>query len=125
MRRDISFIQSALYPDFVLLMRAPDIVSVLSTFAPCEASQRVDIDVQDWDVMFCAVLERLRQSVGELPATPTMPPVPDSAGQVRAVVLECVDALSQLHAALKHDRACSTQPCRPALLVLPALHPMP
>lgn len=125
MRRDISYIQSPSYPDFVLLMRAPEIVSVLPAFVPCEASQKVDIDVQDWDVMFCAVLDRLRLSVGELPAVQTVSPVPDPACQVQAVVLECVDALSQLHAALKHDRTCSGQPCRPALLVLPAIHPMP
>lgn len=125
MGREISFIQSASYPDFVLLIRAPDIVSVLPAFAPCQASQKVDIAVQDWDVMFGAVLERLSHSAGDLPPAQAAPPLPDPACRLQAIVLECVGALGQLHAALKHDRACSGQPLQPALLVLPASHPMP
>lgn len=105
MKRDISFIQSPSHPDFFLLMRLPATVSVLPAFAAaCEASQKIDIAVQDWDVMFCAVLDRLSHSVDELAPAQTVLPMPDPACQHQAVVLECVQALAQLHTALKHDQ---------------------
>lgn len=60
----------------------------------------------DWDAMFRAVESRLRQTVGERPAVIAEPqPQPqDAAGRVQAVVLECVEALEQLHAALMLER---------------------
>ena len=66
------------------------------------------IDVEDWDIMFAAVKARLRHAVGEQLGKP--PEVPGhssalSASLVQAVVLDCVGALEQLDAALKHERS--------------------
>ncbi len=51
--------------------------------------------------MFCAVKDRLRLAVG---AAMTVP-LNGSAAPVRATVLDCVDALDQLHLALTPVRA--------------------
>lgn len=58
----------------------------------------------DWDAMFRAVESRLRQTVGERLALMAEPQPQDAAGRVQAVVLECVEALEQLHAALMLER---------------------
>ena len=62
---------------------------------------------EDWDLLFCAVKDRLRLTVGAdaLPAS-----VPEQFGHarvasVRVIVLECVQALDQLHAALLGERS--------------------
>lgn len=61
---------------------------------PTKAS---DVAIEDWDVLLCAVKERLRLSVGDHPgATPGSQPQ-ESADRVRTSVLECVEALDQLH----------------------------
>lgn len=66
------------------------------------------IGAEDWDVLFSAIELRLRQAVGEhlgqLPSTPAHS-AQLSASLVQAVVLDCVDALHKLHAAIKHDRS--------------------
>lgn len=60
-----------------------------------------DDAIDDWDAMFCAVKDRLRQAVGEgLPA-----PMNGSVAALRAIVLDCVDALEQLHRSLQKARA--------------------
>ena len=62
------------------------------------------IDIGDWDELFRAVTSRLRLTVGEpLVATPEAW-VHDIADGVQVIVLECVAALDQLHAALTHER---------------------
>ena len=71
--------------------------------APC-----LSIAVADWDVMFDAVRSRLMQSVGE--RLGELPDVPQhsaelSASLVQAVVLDCVSALDQLHAAVRQERS--------------------
>lgn len=59
-------------------------------------SRRADITVDDWDAMLCAVRDRLRLAVGEAMTVP----LNGSAAPVRATVLDCVEALDQLHATL-------------------------
>lgn len=56
-----------------------------------------DISIDDWDALLCAVKDRLRQTVGES----LTQPMNGSAMPVRASVLECVEALDQLHNNLK------------------------
>lgn len=64
-----------------------------------------DIEIGDWDALFCAVEARLRLAVGEQPAVASEPPrMHDTAGRLQAIVLECVEALDQLHAALTQER---------------------
>ncbi len=83
--------------------------------APCglepdcgPAPPRLSIAVADWDVMFDAVRARLIRTVGE--RLGELPDVPQhsaelSASLVQAVVLDCVSALDQLHAALAQERS--------------------
>jgi len=55
------------------------------------------VSIDDWDALLCAVKDRLRQTVGESPTRP----MNGSSIPVRDSVLECVDALDQLHATLR------------------------
>jgi hypothetical protein len=84
---------------------APDAGSADSEAHP---TPRLSIAVADWDVMFDAVRARLIDSVGE--RLGQLPDVPQhsaelSASLVQAVVLDCVNALDQLHAALTQERS--------------------
>ena len=63
-----------------------------------------DEAVHDWDLMFCAVEDRLSSAVGKvLYATPGMELHAETA-MLQTIVLECVTALSQLHQALTQER---------------------
>jgi hypothetical protein len=73
-----------------------------------QAAARLSIPVDDWNVMFDAVRTRLMRTVGErLGELPEGPPhsAELSASLVQAVVLDCVSALDQLHAALTQERS--------------------
>ena len=74
--------------------------------APHDA--HLTIEVEDWDVLFMAVTSTLRRIVGErlgeLPEVPVHSAAL-SASLVQAVVLDCVNSLDRLHAALKQDRS--------------------
>lgn len=63
-----------------------------------------DVAIGDWNLLFEAVQARLLRTVGappgEQPAVPQLP-----ASLVQAVVLDCVRALDQLHAALEKERS--------------------
>jgi hypothetical protein len=91
---------------------APDFSSAAKARAgpAAEAShdEHPSIEAEDWDILFSAIEVRLRQAVGEhlgqLPSTPAHS-AQLSASLVQAVVLDCVDALHKLHAAIKHDRS--------------------
>jgi hypothetical protein len=65
-------------------------------------NQRLEISTSDWDILFRAVEDRLRLSVGAKLASTTQ--ARDAAGRVQAVVLECVAELEKLHTALKQER---------------------
>jgi hypothetical protein len=64
-----------------------------------------DIAIEDWDDLLCAVKARLRRIVGEEFAAMPERPGQDIVGRVRASVLECVEALDQLHTAQQHETA--------------------
>lgn len=70
--------------------------------------QRPSIAIEDWDALFCAVQTQLKHAVGDrlgiLPRMPTHS-IEAAATLVQAVVLDCVDAMEQLHAALKQERS--------------------
>lgn len=80
---------------------------VLNMAALAQAQQAaisLDDSVHDWDMMFRAVKARLTAAVGQvLVATPGLQPQV-TAVLVQTVVLECVSALSQLHASLTQER---------------------
>ena len=82
-------------------VRAPADVVRLHAAAPC---QPLEIATADWDILFRAVEERLRLSVGERLAATARAQPRDAAGRVQAIVLECVAALDKLHIALKQER---------------------
>lgn len=56
-----------------------------------------NIAVEDWDLLFCAVRLRLREAVGESLRGPDAP--------LGTALLECVEALDQLHLALQQALA--------------------
>lgn len=80
-----------------------DGVALLAASALLPGQSR-EIANDDWDAMFRAVESRLRQTVGErLAVMPELQPH-HAAGRVQAIVLECVEALEQLHTALMLER---------------------
>lgn len=82
---------------------AGDAVALLAANALLSGQSR-EIANNDWDAMFRAVESRLRQTVGErLAVMPELQPH-HAAGRVQAIVLECVEALEQLHTALMLER---------------------
>lgn len=65
----------------------------------------LDVAITDWDLLFRAVMVRLMLSVGEKLAAPQRSQAGEAAEMVQSIVLECVDALHQLHLALMQERA--------------------
>ena len=74
--------------------------------APYDA--HLSIEVEDWDALYEAVKTTLRRIVGKRLESPPEVPVHSaalSASLVQAVVIDCVNSLDRLHAALKQDRS--------------------
>lgn len=70
--------------------------------------QHLTIATDDWSALFRAVQTQLRVAVGD--QLGVLPHIPGhsaelSATLVQAMVLDCVDALDQLHEALKQERS--------------------
>ena len=64
-----------------------------------------DVVIGDWEELLSAVKSRLRLTVGERLAVLPEHQLPDAAHRVQASVLECVNALDQLHLTLSHELA--------------------
>jgi hypothetical protein len=79
-----------------------DLMAELKSYQPTARCQHLEISVDDWDILFRAVEDRLRSSVGARLASTA--PARDAAGRVQAIVLECVAELDKLHNALKQER---------------------
>jgi hypothetical protein len=62
-----------------------------------------DIAIEDWDALMCAVKARLRLIVGDTFAAMPESQGQDLVGRIRAGVLECVEALDQLHTTQQHE----------------------
>ncbi len=62
---------------------------------------QADVSIDDWDALLSAVKDRLRQTVGESLTRQ----LNGGTAPVQASVLECVDALDQLHATLSRELA--------------------
>ena len=64
-----------------------------------------DVDIEDWDDLFNAVKDRLKKIAAERTRA-VQPPAAcvDSLGSADGGVLECVQALDQLHVALSNER---------------------
>jgi diguanylate cyclase (GGDEF)-like protein len=62
-----------------------------------------DVAIGDWDALFRAVRERLQSVVLDCPehASPVRPP--SNGQQVRTAVLECAEAMEQLHLTMLHE----------------------
>lgn len=72
--------------------------------APIGAAAAGDLSVDEWDLLFDAVRERLRLSVGERPTAQSGAQAHDPVDRIQASVLECVQALDQLHGLLRQRR---------------------
>lgn len=91
-----------------------DLMAELKSYQPTASAaaratarcQPLEISTDDWDILFRAVEERLRLSVGARLASPAQAPAQarDAAGRVQAIVLECVAELEKLHSVLKQER---------------------
>ena len=64
----------------------------------------LNISIEDWDILFRAVEERLRRMVYERHTAASPARTHDLRGSAQEIVLECVAALDQLHAALTLER---------------------
>ena len=63
-----------------------------------------EIEDEDWDSLFGAIEERLRDTVETLDSTSTQLASQDKLSSIKLVVLDCVSSLDVLHKALRHDR---------------------
>lgn len=90
----------------LLSARDPAIVSLneLDSIAG-DRQSTCQIAIEDWDFLFSAVEQRLRDTVAQLDLAPTVPDAQNSASRIKAVVLDCVNALDQLHMALRQERS--------------------
>lgn len=75
-----------------------------------ETTAQAKIAPEDWDILFCAIQERLRGALA--PRSAATPPlsVDAVAHRLDALVLECVLDMGRLHAALKLERG-QRRPC--------------
>jgi len=84
-----------------------DRVAAAVTLAPANvarSTQRVaDIPIRDWEVLFCAVKDRLGLAVGVGQAPDGTHERRSGSGVVRGPIVECVQALNRLHGALLHE----------------------
>ncbi|MEO8024021.1 hypothetical protein [Polaromonas sp.] len=64
----------------------------------------LQIPIDDWDALFRSIQVRLTDVVGDRLALAPAPQAADTAGHIQVVVLDCVSAMGQLHAALVHER---------------------
>ncbi|RZU03137.1 GGDEF domain-containing protein [Rivibacter subsaxonicus] len=69
------------------------------------AATALDLAIGDWADLLGAVRTKLRMSVSEWLTRTGEPQAPHSAGRVQISVLECADALDQLHSMLLDDLA--------------------
>ena len=85
------------------MRRASLAVSIadLQESAPERAGLSAAVAIEDWDCLFQAVTARLTMTIGPLQIVPQRP---EDSRQVVTVVLQCVEALGQLHAMLRNER---------------------
>lgn len=65
---------------------------------PAQPGATSDIPLEDWELLFAAVKSRLRDAVDHRLADAPEPQVRDAAGQLQAILLECIEALDRLRA---------------------------
>ncbi len=86
-------------PDAVVLDRAG--VRVKNDERGARPGHSIEVAIIDWDLLFRAVIAKLRQTGG---TTALFEPLPhDAPGAVQAQVLQCAAALDQLHATMLHQ----------------------
>ncbi len=65
---------------------------------PAQPGATSDIPLEDWELLFAAVKSRLRDAIDHRLADAPEPQVRDAAGQLQAILLECIEALDRLRA---------------------------
>ncbi len=71
---------------------------------PANAAKEVDIQDEDWDSLFGAIEERLRDTVESLDSAATQLAPQARLSRIKSVVLDCVSSLDALHKALRQGR---------------------
>ena len=74
--------------------------------SPGHGVGQAGIAAEDWNLLFCAVTDRLRQCANDLLAAGSLLQQTPPAISFSSEVLECADALDRLHADLRQRRAC-------------------
>ena len=80
-----------------------------SDIPPQSLNPGTDIAMQDWDLLFDAVIARLLSSFDDIPLNDT-DPRRVAWVQTRARVMDCAQALDQLHLAATHELARAPRP---------------
>lgn len=75
------------------------------SYPDSNADSNSQIDTGDWDSLFDAVEQRLRDAVEKPELTATALEAQYNAWRIKSVVLDCVSALDKLHKALRHERS--------------------
>ena len=83
------------------MMRHPE--RLQSTVTHPEAVVSLGVAIEDWDALFSAVIARLTLIGQTQNARCAEPPTANALELVRASVMECVQALDQLHATARQE----------------------
>ena len=75
------------------------------------AAKEVDIQDEDWDSLFGAIEERLRDTVESLDSAATQLAPQARLSRIKSVVLDCVSSLDALHKALRQGRGSLVASC--------------
>jgi hypothetical protein len=73
-------------------------------------TRSLDIEIGDWDILFEAILTKLRLAVGVCLDVTLQAPSPEALAHMRATVLDCSAAMDLLHAALTQERGLGDRP---------------
>lgn len=71
----------------------------------CAVPERVDLNEEDWNILFGAVKQKLQSTVNQPMAGASPSQALEQASAMRAVVLDCLRALDTLFKALEQERA--------------------
>jgi diguanylate cyclase (GGDEF)-like protein len=84
-------------------LAAANAVPLTMPFGDASPVAPLDVEMEYWDDLFCAVIGRLTSTVEQQPADLGVAALRAGTQKVRQAVLECTAALAQLHTTLLHE----------------------